>query len=150
MNRHRFQLLSHVPPYFNFMKFKVLMQSGSIYMNDPWIMRGVARHNFKRRQLSLQFPKTGVRRFYPRIFFEVCIAKESFGKFLENVNKPSSPLAKTGVRGIIHEKNFEICIAVRELWYIFGERKQNSVSPKIGVWALGHCHRKFFLNSALL
>ena len=76
---------------------------------------GVARHNFKRRQLSPPLPKTGVRELWN--FLEFCIAVGAFWYIFGEI-KPTFLSPKTGVRCIVPGKIFEFCIAIGEFWYI--------------------------------
>ena len=94
------------------------------------MVRGVARHNFKRRQISPSLPKTGVRGFYPGIFFKFCIAVESFGIFSENENKLSYPL-KRGSGVFSPGKCLNSALLYESFsTYIFGERIQTFLSPE--------------------
>ena len=77
--------------------------------------RGVARHNFKRRQLSPPRPKNGGPEVQPpEFFFGIlhCCRRVWVATFLENET-------------ILH-----FFVTVGEFWYIFGERKQTFLSPK--------------------
>ena len=66
----------------------------SSFKNRDSIHSGVARHNFKRRQLSPPLPKKGVREF--RKFLEFCIAVGSFWYIFGEI-KPTFLSPKTGI-----------------------------------------------------
>ena len=109
------------------------------------MISGVARHNFKRRQLSPPLPKkTGVREFW--IFFEFCIAVGEFWYIFGEI-KQTFLSPKTGVWSIVPWKIFEFCIAVGEFWYILENENKLSSPLKRGSGALSPGK---FLNSALL
>ena len=96
-------------------------------------LRGVARHNFKRRQLLPPLPKNGGPGVLPRIFFlEFCIAVGDFW-YIFGERKQTFLSPEMRIRGIVDGKIFEFCIAEGELWYIFGEQKHTFLSPKTGV-----------------
>ena len=109
------------------------------YTKPGGARRGVARHNFKKRQLSPPLPKNVGST--PGIFVEFCIDVGEFW-YIFGERKQTSLSSKTGVRGFVPGKIFEFYITVGDFWYIFGEQNQIFLPPKTGVWSILTVHRK--------